>query len=626
MSAGPPLEKQVIDVLRGGKRVNQVIPEFGRLLIDRHLPYMVLYREEGDGNDEGTRHLATTESSFLVAYHQEKPTRALRDFIAAMQAYALEEYGVFLLVEIWSRRPGQAPVQSSDNDLRHPGIRLFSSPECATTDNLMERLQGRLRDKIIAGAPLVVEIPDRQKNYGKRPAFLLGKKKAGVFHLGIEVEPCYRAADTEVLFPVVLRNLRTRLSKALRYALYHFIRQETTHKLKNVNVLGRQRPGKPVWEIDARLDEISRSFDFLLSINPVDVKGIWTEFRRSNYESPPVLRYRPLQVDVSMAKRALFNIPIERVEDPSLAHLFTEKQSELDRQLTMLRDRGTSRFMLSGYQLYGRITASLVRKAEEILERVHGPDKRSAGRMLSAAEFKKRALDEVAYYASQWDAVKPEIRFSKDLIVGLMVSRGNLLIRPDLRIAADRANALIQHEIGTHMVTWFNGRAQKLTQLRSGLASYEELQEGLAVLAEYLVGGLTPTRLRTLAARVLAAHFLMEGATFVDTFRFLCRYGFNSEQAFNISLRVYRGGGIIKDCIYLRGFERLLRHLSANNDINILFTGKLALKHVAIIEELLAREVVTPPRLLPRYMRDEESLARLRQIDADTPIYNLVNG
>ena len=37
------------------------------------------------------------------------------------------------------------------------------------------------------------------------------------------------------------------------------------------------------------------------------------------------------------------------------------------------------------------------------------------------------------------------------------------------------------------------------------MAGYEELQEGLAVLAEYFAGEFTPSRLRTVAARVIAA-------------------------------------------------------------------------------------------------------------------------
>ena len=44
-----------------------------------------------------------------------------------------------------------------------------------------------------------------------------------------------------------------------------------------------------------------------------------------------------------------------------------------------------------------------------------------------------------------------------------------------------------------------------LSSWPSALPSYEETQEGLAVLAEYVVGGLDPRRMRVLAARVVAA-------------------------------------------------------------------------------------------------------------------------
>ena len=67
------------------------------------------------------------------------------------------------------------------------------------------------------------------------------------------------------------------------------------------------------------------------------------------------------------------------------------------------------------------------------------------------------------------------------------------------RFRRGAATALLQHEIGTHVVTHVNGSRQPLRLLGAGLAGYDETQEGLAVFAEYLVGGLTaaaaaPTR------------------------------------------------------------------------------------------------------------------------------------
>ena len=90
-------------------------------------------------------------------------------------------------------------------------------------------------------------------------------------------------------------------------------------------------------------------------------------------------------------------------------------------------------------------------------------------------------------------------------MAGLQVSGGNLLIDEHILLDPARVEALVQHEIGTHILTYVNGTAQPLRQLATGLAEYDEFQEGLGILAEYLVDGLTPARMRVLAGRVVAA-------------------------------------------------------------------------------------------------------------------------
>ncbi len=129
-------------------------------------------------------------------------------------------------------------------------------------------------------------------------------------------------------------------------------------------------------------------------------------------------------------------------------------------------------------------------------------------------------------------------------------------------ISPDRSEALLAHEVGTHLVTYYNGREQPFQQLYSGLAGYEELQEGLAVLSEYLVGGLSRARMRQLAGRVVAVRLLTDGATFVDTFRTLDQdWGFAQPMAYQITMRVFRGGGLTKDAVYLRGLQSILRYV-----------------------------------------------------------------
>jgi uncharacterized protein (TIGR02421 family) len=176
---------------------------------------------------------------------------------------------------------------------------------------------------------------------------------------------------------------------------------------------------------------------------------------------------------------------------------------------------------------------------------------------------------------------------------------------------------LLHHEVGTHLLTYFNGRQQPLRQLYAGFAGYEALQEGLAVLAEYLAGGLTLGRTRTLAARVAAVHAMVEGESFAETFNMLHRQrGVCAKTAFMTTLRVYRGGGLTKDYLYLRGLRDLLEYLRQGHDLEPLYVGKISLEHVPLVQELRRRGLVQPPALLPRFWKDgahEERLDRCRQ-------------
>ena len=164
-------------------------------------------------------------------------------------------------------------------------------------------------------------------------------------------------------------------------------------------------------------------------------------------------------------------------------------------------------------------------------------------------------------------------------------------------------------------MTYYNGRAQPFQQLYSGLAGYEELQEGLAVLAEYLVDGLSTGRMRQLAARVVAVRCLTDGASFVETFRTLHRkYAFTQRAAYNITMRVYRGGGLTKDAVYLRGLEAILRYVQKGGDVHPLLVGKMAVDHIPTIKELQYRKVLNPAPHVPRYLRNPSAIERLEAL------------
>ena len=221
---------------------------------------------------------------------------------------------------------------------------------------------------------------------------------------------------------------------------------------------------------------------------------------------------------------------------------------------------------------------------------------------------------EFEYYHRICPEFKAKAQVSSD-VAGLIVSRGKLLINSELSLAPSRVGALLAHEVGTHLLTYYNGRLQPFQQLYSGLAGYEELQEGLAVLSEYLVGGLSRIRMRQLAARVVAVRYVTDGASFIDAFRAFDRdYEFNQRTTYNILTRVYRGGGFTKDAVYLRGLDAILLHVQKGGDLKPLFVGKMAVEHIPIIKELQYRKVLKPAPILPRYMQETEAVQRLERL------------
>ncbi len=391
-------------------------------------------------------------------------------------------------------------------------------------------------------------------------------------------------------------------------------------------MLGRRAVAKAVWEVDSRFGDVSDKFDLILQTTPINALPAWNQFRRNHFEKPPVFKYRPVPVDPSMLKRSLFSAPLERVEDPAIAFLLRQKQHELDRQITMLLDLNTNRFVHGSIQLYGGVGDSLMETAVEVLERLPSRAREVAGGgVLDAHAFARRAADEIAWYRKQWKDVKATVTVRDDLNSGLIVSRGSLLVGSQARIPTSRVEALLQHEVGTHILTYYNGKAQPLKLLYSGLAGYEALQEGLAVLAEYLVGGLSRPRLRLLSARVLAVRMMIEGATFIDCYRKLnSDFGLAQYSAFTVTMRVFRGGGFTKDAIYLSGLDQLLDYLNDGGEFHPLFVGKMADEHVPIIKELLWRRVLRDAPLKPRYMEMPKTSARLDRVRRYESVSKLV--
>jgi uncharacterized protein (TIGR02421 family) len=380
----------------------------------------------------------------------------------------------------------------------------------------------------------------------------------------------------------------------------------------------------PALHVDAGLTQIERGLNLLLNVTPVNAAQAWADFERSSFGTAPTLRLRPLQFEPDLVRRDLYNLEIENVNDPALHALFRAKRDEISRQITALEDRDTSRFVYGSLQLYGGIAAPLASAAEELLEII--PAEAPCARSVTAGAFAEAARAECDRYRADYPGFPAHVEVRDD-VSELMVSFGRLLIPEASTFRADRVEPLVHHEVGTHVVTYQNGARQPLTLLTIGLPGYDETQEGLAVLAEYLTGGLDSRRLRVLAARVVAIAKMLDGADFLEIFESLRdEHAMPLRTAWSIAVRVVVGGGSVKDAIYLRGITRILEALAEGSSLDVLFVGKLSLDHIPLIQDLLDRGVLHAPWARPRWLDMPGAQERLDKLRGGASVSDLYQG
>ena len=598
----------------------------GRLRQERPLPYLCVCRTHPDpastadpaSTPNATAALLRTESAVLEL--TGPPTADDLRTIKALIRERADRFGAFLVLEIWEC--------AGADDAGAPHLVVHGPIE--SLPGAVSSLQRELREIRLPGTAFEVAATDdhRRQPPGAKPLLDLEEaRRWEVLALGIELRPFYRDADSGQLFPGYFRAFRRQFARALRRAVFDFIRVQTTFEAPHFQTLATTQVDAQTWAVDAQLTEISEGFRYLFLVTPTNGERAFREFVDSDCECEPHFHYRILPIDPELELRRLYQIPIEDAGDPTLAELFRDKRTELARMIGMLADRGTPNFRYASEQIFGTVEPGLLAVAEGLLAAIPPASPRPDRPRVGAEAFAKTADEEFAFLRKQYPALEAEVHVRPD-VSGILVSKGSLYIGERFELPADRVGALLQHEVGTHVLTYWNGRSQRLRQLYTGVAGYEALQEGLAVLAEWMVDGLTNARLRLLAARVVGVHLMVSGRTFAETFRVLHRgHGIAERQAFDLVMRVYRGGGLTKDAVYLRGLIELLTYLRAGGALEPLLIGKIRPDYLPYVEELIHRGILQAPPLRPRYMLDDAARfeRKLDFVRAGATVFHLID-
>jgi uncharacterized protein (TIGR02421 family) len=188
---------------------------------------------------------------------------------------------------------------------------------------------------------------------------------------------------------------------------------------------------------------------------------------------------------------------------------------------------------------------------------------------------------------------------------------------------------LLYHEAFIHTATQLNGKKQmNLKTLGLGAPRTTRTQEGLAVMAELITNAIDITRLRRVALRVLAVSMALDGADFIEVFKFFLNAGQPEIESVRSAQRIFRGGatkgGVVftKDAVYLQGllemhtFFRVAIRDNRPELVPNLFAGRLTMGDAIRLAPFFQDGWLSPPAYMPSWATDLRRLAALMAYSA----------
>lgn len=415
--------------------------------------------------------------------------------------------------------------------------------------------------------------------------------------LATEIKKIYCDESTSQIYPLVMEQLTLQFKRAAINTAGHFIRRQTKLTKRKNNTFLSSNLDKVLLKVDKQLYEIARNFEILNFVNPTNSEGAKRIFFKSRYQKNPEFTYRPMVIDPFEFKRKLYTIPVEKIKDVSQRILYQDVIDSYADKIDIIASIGTDKFMYNSLRYFGEPNSTDISNAEYLLHcsaQIDGQEEANLRDRDVQQYFIKTAAD----YGFQ---CKVEISRKTISQVLILNRKKTVRIREGSAFSEKSLHALLEHEIGVHMLSTINSRLQPILIFRLGTPLNTHTQEGLAVLSEYLSGNLSIKRLQTLALRVLSIQMFLKGYDFKRTFHYLMDTAdIDQDQAFYMTARIFRGGGFTKDYLYLKGFRDVLRAYKNDEDLIPLLIGKTSLKYRSTIKEMIERKILLPPQYKTR--------------------------
>lgn len=245
---------------------------------------------------------------------------------------------------------------------------------------------------------------------------------------------------------------------------------------------------------------------------------------------------------------------------------------------------------------------------------------------ISAAQFAEWLKSEVDEFFAH-DTV--EVVLDPNMSSKALAGATRIRVRGSAVFSQLDKDQLLYHEAYVHTATQLNGKKQtNLKSLGLGAPRTTRTQEGIAVLAELITNSIDITRLRRVALRVIAVKMALDGADFIELFKFFLEAGQSEIESVRSAQRIFRGGAVkdkvvfTKDAVYLQGllevhtFLRVAIRDNRPNLVRNLFSGRLTMGDAVRLDPLFQSGWLIPPTYIPLWASDLRRLAAMMAYSA----------
>ncbi|MCB9030095.1 MAG: DUF1704 domain-containing protein [Deltaproteobacteria bacterium] len=379
--------------------------------------------------------------------------------------------------------------------------------------------------------------------------------------------------------------------------------------------------------LDRKLFKIGKRIDILNKINwGKESKDIFLNSWRKRSHTLPKIEYPKYKFTED--KEGLQYIISKIDSRHPLGKIVKETAESYLTSLRMVEAAGTKAFMKYSTKLYGLPTDKLgkgndttLKAARKFLKTV---GKFKLANLMPPEDvciLPEYVVNKIKSQSKRTFADRDiKVITSNQLSAKASAGANRISVRSSTCFAPHDVDQLIQHELLVHTLTLQNGRIQRLKTL--GLSSPRTTctQEGLAVFAEFITNSIDISRLRRISSRVQAIQMGIEGADFIDLFRYFLKLGQSEEESFHSASRVFRGGDVrgkivfTKDIAYLRGFIEV-HHFFVNSFRNEMFSyleyllaGRMKTDDVAELAPYFVSKILKEPHYKPDWILNRSTL------------------